>query len=199
MPATLTLVLVAFMVAVALAGLVIALVAYRRASGPRVVTCPATHQPVEVHLDTGRAWWGFLRGRRQLELASCTRFEGRPTCAQKCLSEIEAAPDGCLVRTTIAGWYEGKECALCSRVISHISQGDHRPGLLTPAGASLDWSEVDYRTVGEVMQTHRPVCWDCHVVQTLYRKHPELVVERDPKWSGPLAAADPAAVGDLVH
>lgn len=27
------------------------------------------------------------------------------------------------------------------------------------------------------------VCWDCHVVESLYRLHPELVVERPKHWA----------------
>jgi hypothetical protein len=37
---------------------------------------------------------------------------------------------------------------------------------------------VPAETVPEVLQTHQPVCWNCHVVNRLMTQHPELVVDR---------------------
>jgi hypothetical protein len=30
----------------------------------------------------------------------------------------------------------------------------------------------------ETMQTHLPVCWNCHIAQEFRREHSELVVDR---------------------
>jgi hypothetical protein len=32
----------------------------------------------------------------------------------------------------------------------------------------------------EVFLTYAPVCWDCHIAETLRREHPELIVDRPP-------------------
>ncbi|NIM61594.1 MAG: hypothetical protein GTO30_08045 [Acidobacteria bacterium] len=55
---------------------------------PFTVTCPETNRDAEVTLNPREAGRAELWGRKQ-QLETCTRFEGRPTCHQGCLEQIE--------------------------------------------------------------------------------------------------------------
>jgi hypothetical protein len=44
----------------------------------------------------------------------------------------------------------------------------------------VQWSEIPAEKLQEVMRTHQPVCWNCHIAETFRREHPELVVDRAP-------------------
>ena len=153
----------------------------RRFSGARVVTCPETKRPAGVRLRAFRAAAEKLFGTRRLELGECTRWPEREGCGQECLKEIEGAPDGCLVKSLVTRFYEGKACAVCGKPFTTASLGDHRPALLSPERVTTQWQEIPVEELPERLATHRPVCWDCHVVETLARKHPELVTVRPPR------------------
>jgi len=56
-------------------------------SGPRVVTCPETHQQVAVSIDARHAATTGLRGAPDFRLSDCTRWPARIKCAQECLPE----------------------------------------------------------------------------------------------------------------
>jgi hypothetical protein len=197
-----TLVLVAIVSVFVAVGVLLLLAAWLRVTATRVVTCPANHQLVSVRVAGFPAllhrWFGPRARAEEVTLASCSRFQGKPRCDQRCVTQIEAAPDGCLLWPMVERWYHGKACARCAKVFTTISHGDQRPGLLDPSGRSRDWNDVPIDQLEQVFATHRPVCWDCHVVEQLYLRHPELVVERDPKW-GAMPAAEPAAVGDVAN
>ena len=49
--------------------------------------------------------------------------------------------------------------------------------------AQSELTDVVYVELPERMATHKPVCWDCHIVESLYRLHPEMVVERPNHWA----------------
>ena len=40
----------------------------------------------------------------------------------------------------------------------------------------LVWAPLE--KLQEVLATHWPVCWNCHVAETFRREHPELVAHR---------------------
>ena len=49
---------------------------------------------------------------------------------------------------------------------------------MNPRNETVEWRDLRAETVTEAMETHRPVCWDCHIAETFRRKYPDLVVER---------------------
>jgi hypothetical protein len=55
---------------------------------------------------------------------------------------------------------------------------DHKPALLSPEGLLVRWSGVPIENLSTVLDTHLPVCWDCYIVQSFRREHPDLVVYR---------------------
>jgi hypothetical protein len=159
--------------AVAVLGGAVGIVAFwrrvRRFSGDRLVQCPETHRPAAVRLDAMSA-----ASREELRLQDCSRWPEREGCGQECLAQIEHAADGCLVRTYVANWYREHPCVLCGRTFENLDWQQHRP--------AVQWTDLRPEQLPELFETCEAVCWDCHVVETLYRKHPELVTERPGKW-----------------
>jgi hypothetical protein len=153
-----------------LSPLIHALIRYR---GARVVTCPETNKPAGVEVDSIQA--ALAKG---LRLKECSRWPDRQDCGQECLRQIEASPDGCLVRNMLAQWYAGKKCVFCGVPFEDIDWAERRPALRSPDDKTVEWKDLAPEEVPEALATHQPVCWNCHVAATFRREHPELVVER---------------------
>lgn len=149
--------------------------------GQRLVTCPENRRPAAVRINALRAAAEALYGDRRLDLKACSRWPERAGCGQECLRQIESAPDGCLVKSLVTRFYAGKACAVCGKPFTAASLGDHRPALLSPERVTTQWHEIPVEELPERLATHRPVCWDCHVVETLARTHPDLVTVRPPR------------------
>lgn len=159
---------------------------YRRFRGKMVVTCPETNQTVGVDVDATHAALAATHGDPELRLKTCTRWPERQNCGQECLSQIEKSPEDCLVRTTLDEWYSHRECAICGKKFEAVDSYDHkagfdydrRPALLSPKGQVVEWDEIPIETLPQVLETYQAVCWDCLIMETFRRKHPEMVVER---------------------
>lgn len=149
-----------------------------RYRGTRIVVCPESREMVAVEVDAEHAALSASQGRPQLRLEDCTRWPERQGCGQECLGQIESAPEACLLRSILADWYRGKNCAFCGRAIGEIRWHDHKPALSTPDGRLLSWSGFRPEQVIDVLASHKPVCWDCHLAETFRREHPELVTDR---------------------
>lgn len=151
---------------------------YLKFRGKRVITCPETRKPAGVEVDTVHAALTAAYTHPDLRLKTCTRWPEKKDCGQECLLQIEIAPEDCLVRHILAGWYLDKLCVSCGRAFSTIQWSDHKPALLSPDGTTVEWSEVPAEKVPDVLKTHFPVCWDCHITETFCREYPELIVDR---------------------
>jgi len=106
--------ILAVLVVAALAA-ALALRAWLKYRGDRVIVCPENHRPAGVALDARHAAAVALWNGGELRLSSCSRWPEKSGCGQECLSQIEASPEGCLVRHILTGWYQGKVCAWCGR------------------------------------------------------------------------------------
>ncbi len=144
--------------------------------GNRVITCPENQRPAGVQMDAAHAAVTAL-GKTDLRLSTCTRWPERSGCGQQCLSQIEAAPQDCLVRNILIRWYEGKTCVGCGQSFKDI-EFSHKPALLTSDKFSLEWDQVPADKLFEVLAASAPLCFACHMANTLVREHPELVVDR---------------------
>lgn len=161
-----------------LGGLVLLAVsgAYR---GTRLVACPETKRPAAVELDSLRAALAVFGDQPgALRLSSCSRWPEKAGCGQECLADVERDAGACLVRTIIAGWYRGQACVFCHKPIPEVTWTEHRPALLASDGTTVSWRDVKPEALPDVLSTHRPVCWDCHVVQNVVRDHPDVVTIR---------------------
>lgn len=167
--------LVAVYVGVRIAQAVGAYFAWR---GQRIITCPETHRPAAVEVAAGKAALQTFVGAPFLRLKDCSRWPEKRDCDQACLHQIEESPGECLVWNTVTRWFEGKTCVYCKRPFGPINWLEHRPALLAPDGTTVQWSDVEAQHLPDVLATHQPVCWDCHIAESLRRQHPELVTDR---------------------
>ncbi len=172
--------LIGAIVAAAAVGVVAVMVgrSYRKVRGTRLVTCPETQETAAVEVDAWRAALTAILKGGELRLEDCSRWPERENCGQECLRQIEVAPEDCLVRTILTKWYHDQPCALCGASFATIAAWGHRTALLSPTGQTLEWSAVQSEKLPEVLATHKPVCWNCHVAESFRRQHPELVVDR---------------------
>ncbi|HEX5134755.1 MAG TPA: hypothetical protein VFW81_05130 [Thermoanaerobaculia bacterium] len=174
---------------------IVFLIARRRNAGDRVIVCPETHATEVVRLDAGRAAMTDLRGDKELRLESCSRWPEKADCGQDCLAQIEAAPDGCLVRERLEGWYRGAECALCGMAIGPIHWFAYRPGLLTPDRRALSWEEIPAKALPPALESDQPICADCLLAESFREKFPDRVLDdpwhkvdrRETRAPGPMA------------
>ncbi len=148
-----------------------------RFRGRRVITCPENHQPAGVTVDATHAAATALLKGPDLRLSTCSRWPEHRNCGQECLRQIEASPEGCLVRNILLTWYKGKVCATCGQTFADI-EWSRKPALLTAGKVSLDWDQVPADKLYEVLAASAPLCFACHMANTLVREHPELVVDR---------------------
>lgn len=155
---------------------------YFRFRGQRLITCPETHQPAAVALDSGHLAREAVFGQPHLRLSECSRWPERQGCGQECLKQIEFSPEDCLVRTIVTKWYANRRCAACGRPIAEIEWLGHKPALSGPEGEIVQWGDVRPEELPQVLATHRPVCWDCAIAGSLRDEHPELVTVRPWRW-----------------
>jgi hypothetical protein len=151
---------------------------YFESRGPRVVTCPATGAPAAVTVDARHLAVTSVAGSPVLRLEACSRWPEDRDCAQACLAEIERAPNDCLARVILTRWYAGKSCAFCRRRFGDISWLEQKPALLGPTCITVEWRDIAPEKLPNVLATHLPVCWNCHIAETFRREHPDLVVDR---------------------
>ena len=151
--------------------------AYARLRGPRVVVCPETITPEAVEIGAVRAAWTAGISDARYRLTSCSRWPERGDCPQECLSQIEAAPDGCLVRERVARWYAGASCALCGEAIEEIRWFHRSPGLIGADGRVREWRNLTLEDLPDAFATGRPLCFDCCVAEEFRSEFPDLVVD----------------------
>jgi hypothetical protein len=131
-----------------------------------------------VEVNAMGAAQGAMVGRHKVRLQDCTRWPERQNCGQECLAELEDSPSDCLLKNILTRWYAGKLCSICRKPFGEIQWHDHKPCLMDAEGKTFEWSEFSPETVHEVLDTHNPVCWDCHLAGKFRRKYPDLVVDR---------------------
>ncbi len=151
---------------------------YLRFRGTRVIARPETNQPAVVEVDAKHLAATTPLGEGSLRLKNCSHWPERQGCGKRCLKQIQSAPQECLVRTIATRWYQGKSCSVCGKCFEGIRWSDHRPALIDSEHRTLQWHEVRPDKLTEVLASHQPVCWNCHVAERLRRRYPELSVER---------------------
>lgn len=157
----------------------VGLYSYFQFRGTRLVTCPETKRAAAVEIDAAHIGLTSALGMApRLRLEDCSRWQVRERCDEPCLSQLENAPQECLVRRIVTLWYEGKYCAFCHKAIQQMDGVGHQPALMDTNRRTVQWHEVPPEQLPEVLASFQPVCWNCHVTETFRREHPELVVER---------------------
>ena len=149
-----------------------------RYRGSRLVTCPETKEPAIVEIDSLHALLTSTVSLPDIRLENCSRWPLNGQCGQECLTNLDVAPDICLVSGVLMRWYRDKKCAYCRKEFPELHWLDHRPALLSPAGKLVSWNEVHMDSLQNILETHFPVCWDCYIAQKFRLDHPDLVVYR---------------------
>lgn len=156
---------------------IVALRAYVKYRGVRVVTCPETQRPVAVRVDAGHAAVSAAWDHTELQLCECTRWPERAGCGQECVKEIASAPNDCLLRSILARWYAGKNCAYCEKPIAIFTHAQ-QPALRHPDGHTFDFNAVPAEQLVAHLNDYAPVCFDCHLAQQFRQEYPEKVTEK---------------------
>jgi hypothetical protein len=151
---------------------------YLKFRGKRIVSCPETHQPAGVSVAAGKAALQATVGAPHISLSECSRWPEKEACGQECLAQIKGAPEACLVSTIVNQWYAGQSCAYCKKPFGEVHWHDHPPALVDQQHKTMQWSDVSIEKLQQVLSTHWPVCWSCHITETFRREHPEIVVNR---------------------
>jgi hypothetical protein len=161
----------------------IALRAYVRLRGTRVVICPETKKPVAVKVDAAHAAATAIWEKPELTLKDCSRWPERERCNQPCTSQIAADPEGTRAFQIARKWFAGKSCALCRRPVAELQHAGPKPGLLSTASSTHEimvWDDIPVEALQAAFETHLPVCASCQVAEAFRRQFPELVVDRKP-------------------
>jgi hypothetical protein len=154
--------------------------------GKMLVRCPETGKPAAVKMATWRATLSALFGRRDLELSTCSRWPERSDCGQDCLCQVTTDPESHRVWSIASQWFEGKKCVYCHKPIEKLSHFDRMPALLNAERKTFEWNDIPAEQLPEALWGCQPVCWSCHIAETFIREHPDRVVFRPWKRSGPL-------------
>ena len=149
-----------------------------RQQGPRAIVCPENLRPAGVTVDARHAALTGFAGTGEFRLSSCSRWPERAGCGQECLAQIQASPEGCLVRNILVKWYEGKSCVFCGKTFAAIEWAAREPALVSADKISVEWSRVPAEQLTQTLETASPVCFACHMANTVVREHPDLVVDR---------------------
>ena len=144
--------------------------------GDRVVTCPETGHPAAVRVDAAHAAMTTAKGAGHVRLAACSRWATRGCCDELCL--FEASDSGSTVAAIASRWYAGKRCVYCRKRIIDEPFVAHHPAVLAPDGTTREWVDVEPDRLPDAFRTGRPVCWDCHIIETFRRQYPILVTDR---------------------
>lgn len=179
MPVAVSLLLLAVAAGALFLALAPLITGWRKARGERLVACPETSNLAAAEIDPVDAAFQALLKAREIRLQSCARLPQGVGCGRICMDQITDAPNDCLIRNILAEWHAGKSCTTCGLELSDVF-GRQRTALISPERTTLDWADVPVEGLSEALITHQPICWNCHIVETLYRMHPEAVAERAP-------------------
>jgi hypothetical protein len=157
-----------------------------RERGPRVITCPENGCRAEVEVASWKSGAAAAFGESRHRLASCSRWPEKEGCDQACVDEIEASSGGCLVRSMVNDWYQGRTCAYCGHAIPETHRGDRKPGLRSVEGRTLAVTEVEPVRLPDVLPTAQAVCANCFDAMSFRERFPNLPVDRPKPESHPL-------------
>jgi hypothetical protein len=153
--------------------------AWRRYRGEHIVICPETAAPAAVSIDVGRAaFTALIEGRPDVHLANCSRWPERGRCDEPCVCEVEAHGQAGSVATMVAEWCRAKSCVYCGKPIASPASAERPAALLGPDAISVTWRAVPAERLPALFETHQPICWSCHHIETFLREHKELVTDR---------------------
>lgn len=117
-------------------------------------------------------WAGCFFTLRAFRAADHSPIEAKPRHAK-------SNPHDAATTAQLKHFFEGKECAACSRPIPPMRVGDLRPGLLnTETHEEIAWNDIPAADLSATLERHAPICSHCLITESFRRQHAELVVDR---------------------
>jgi len=157
----------------------IAFAAWIRLRGTRVVTCPETHKPAAVTIDTGHGAMTAVWEKADLKLATCSRWPERQNCNEGCVPQIVEGGDESRSRVMAAHFFEGRRCTICGNQIDPINAATLQPGLLDlVTHEAAAWDEIPAQDLPAAFHARKPVCANCTLAESFRRRFPDRVVDR---------------------
>ena len=147
------------------------LLAYFRYRGPRVVFCPSDGRTAAVGIDVRQAAATAVAGGR-VRIGSCSRWPGRRRCGQTCLDQVEESAGSARIVPVLARWLAGRKCTACGGPFTELRWTESPPSLMDSEGAHWAWYELSATRLAAGLRggEYRPLCWRCHVLETLRRQ-----------------------------
>ena len=158
-----------------------------RERGPRVITCPENGCRASVEVAAWNSGFAAAVGEKRHRLAACSRWPEKEGCDQACVAEIEATPGGCLVRSIVANWYQGRTCTYCGHEIPEAHAGDRKPGLRSADGQTIAAEDTEPVHLVDVLPTAQAVCANCYDAMSFREHFPGLPVDRSKPETQPLS------------
>ena len=162
---------------------VIAMRAYLRYRGTRVLTCPETGKPVAVTIDAGHAAATAVWEKPEMQVGTCSRWPERRDCSQACAVQAAEQPVETLAFQMARRWYAGKACGICRKPMPELAHTGPKPGflnVLSPMRAPVTWDEIPAESLPAMFESHLPVCPNCQVAETFRHQFPHLAIDRKP-------------------
>ena len=92
---------------------------------------------------------------------------------------VKSNPHDAATTAQLKAFFEGKQCAACTRPISPMHAGDLPPGLLNAkTREAIAWADIPAADLSATLESHVPICSNCVLIETFRRRNPELVVDR---------------------
>jgi hypothetical protein len=170
---------------------------FSRYRGQKIVTCPETKRPAVVEVDALHASLTSTLGPPDIRLKNCWHWPINEQCGQECLTDLDVAPERCLVSGVLMRWFRGKKCVYCRNPFAELHWIDHKPGFRSPDENLVGWNGVHMGNLWKVLETHEPVCWNCYIAQKFRLEHPDLVVYRP--WRTDVSVATDSSHVTEIH
>jgi hypothetical protein len=155
----------------------LSLQSYFRIRGRRTVICPENHEPVTVELDDKYAFSTALRGEEHDRLQSCTRWPEKGDCGQECLAQVNPSPEN--LERLLQKWYQGKSCAICSRLLTPADWRRSRLALLNENQKLYELRHMHLDEVPSALDHMKPLCWNCHQEERARQAKPPRLLKGD--------------------
>jgi hypothetical protein len=92
---------------------------------------------------------------------------------------VKSNPHDAATTAQLKHFFEGKQCAACSRPIPPVHAFELRPGLLhANTREAIGWDHIPAANLSTTLESHVAICSNCLIIETFRRQHPELVVDR---------------------
>ena len=89
-----------------------------------------------------------------------------------------AGREGEAVWGSAPGFGVGRDGTHCEYIVMPSAWAGRKPARLGADGVAVDWNEVPADKLHDTLAAASPVCFACHMANTLVREHPELAVDR---------------------